>query len=71
MDDLAKMILAKRDNAFGGLVNYMEQKYGGAQEDDIIDWDENDQPNKKKTNKKRKSEPKNKVDDGKKKRKLN
>ena len=46
MDDLAKMILAKRDNAFGGFVNYMEQKYGGDQEDDIFDFDENDQPNK-------------------------
>ena len=43
MDDLAKMILAKRDNAFGGFVNYMEGKYGGAQdEDDIFDFDEND-----------------------------
>lgn len=28
MDDLEKMILAKRGNAFGGFLNYMEDKYG-------------------------------------------
>lgn len=28
MEDLEKMILAKRENAFGGLLNYMESKYG-------------------------------------------
>ena len=42
MDDLAKMILAKRDNAFGGFVNYMEQKYGGPQDEEEVDFDEND-----------------------------
>jgi hypothetical protein len=26
--DLEKMILAKRENAFGGFLNYMESKYG-------------------------------------------
>ena len=30
MADLEKMILAKKDNAFGGFMNYMENKYGGA-----------------------------------------
>jgi len=29
--DLEQMILAKRDNAFGGFLNYMENKYGGAE----------------------------------------
>ena len=47
------MILAKRDNAFGGFVNYMEAKYGA--------MDENEEPNNQKKTKKRKSE-----DDGKK-----
>lgn len=28
MEDLEKMILAKRNNAFGGFLNYMEDKYG-------------------------------------------
>ena len=28
-----KMILAKKDNAFGGFMNYMESKYGGADDD--------------------------------------
>lgn len=42
MDDLAKMILSKRDNAFGGFVNYMEQKYGGSQDEEEVDFDEND-----------------------------
>ena len=28
MEDLEKMILAKRENAFGGFLNYMENKYG-------------------------------------------
>ena len=28
MGDLEKMILAKRGNAFGGFMNYMEDKYG-------------------------------------------
>lgn len=28
IDDLQKMILAKRENAFGGFLNYMEDKYG-------------------------------------------
>ena len=44
MADLEKMILAKRDNAFGGFVNYMEEKYGGASAE--VDWDdENQEPN--------------------------
>ena len=29
MADLEKMILAKKENAFGGFMNYMENKYGG------------------------------------------
>ena len=28
MADLEKMILARKGNAFGGFMNYMEQKYG-------------------------------------------
>ena len=32
MADLEKMILAKRDNAFGGFLNYMADKYGGEEE---------------------------------------
>ena len=27
MEDLEKMILQKKDNAFGGFMNYMEDKY--------------------------------------------
>ena len=42
MADLEKMILAKRDNAFGGFLNYMENKYGG--NDDEF-GDENEEPN--------------------------
>lgn len=34
VDDLEKMILAKRENAFGGFLNYMENKYGDAQPKD-------------------------------------
>ena len=33
MADLEKMILAKRDNAFGGFLNYMTEKYGGDEEE--------------------------------------
>ena len=44
MADLEKMILAKKENAFGGFVNYMENKYGGM---------EDEEPKKK--NKKRKA----------------
>ena len=29
MDDLRALILNKQNRAFGGLVNYMEAKYGG------------------------------------------
>ena len=32
--DLEKMILAKKDNAFGGFMNYMESKYGGADDEE-------------------------------------
>ena len=38
MGDLESMILAKRENAFGGFLNYMEGKYGA------------DKPNKKRKN---------------------
>ena len=38
MGDLESMILAKRENAFGGFLNYMENKYG------------EDKPNKKRKN---------------------
>lgn len=31
---MEKMILAKRENAFGGFLNYMENKYGDAQPKD-------------------------------------
>lgn len=31
MEDLEKMILAKRENAFGGFLSYMEDKYGDKQ----------------------------------------
>jgi hypothetical protein len=34
MADLEKMILAKRENGFGGFVNYIQDKYGDAQEYD-------------------------------------
>ena len=34
MADLEKMILAKRNNAFGGLLNYMTEKYGGDEEEE-------------------------------------
>jgi hypothetical protein len=33
MADLEKMILAKRENAFGGFLGYMENKYGNANDD--------------------------------------
>ena len=33
MADLEKMILARKGNAFGGLMNYMEKKYGGQQDE--------------------------------------
>jgi hypothetical protein len=32
MADLEKMILAKRQNGFGGFLNYMTEKYGGDEE---------------------------------------
>ena len=32
--DLQNMILAKRDNAFNGLLNYMESKYAGLEEEE-------------------------------------
>ena len=35
MADLEKMILARKGNAFGGFMNYMEKKYGGDQEMDM------------------------------------
>ena len=51
MADLEKMILAKRGNAFGGFLNYMENKYGGDEEE--FD-EENVEPNSgKKKSKKR------------------
>jgi len=53
--DLEKMILAKRNNAFGGFLNYMEDKY--ANEENL-------------SGKKRKL-PKGEATEGKKKRKLN
>ena len=33
MADLEKMILARKGNAFGGFMNYMEKKYGGDEEE--------------------------------------
>lgn len=36
MADLEKMILAKRENAFGGFLNYMESKYGNMGEDEEL-----------------------------------
>ena len=33
MADLEKMILARKGNAFGGFMNYMEQKYGQGEEE--------------------------------------
>ena len=50
MADLQKMILAKRENAAGGFMNYMMDKY--CKDDEGSDM-ENEQPNKKKGNKKR------------------
>ncbi len=35
MDELEKMILAKRDN-FGGFLNYMTNKYGGGEEEEVV-----------------------------------
>lgn len=35
MADLQKMILAKRDNAFGKLLNYMEDKYKDVPDDEF------------------------------------
>mmetsp|Transcript_1322 Transcript_1322/g.1704 ORF Transcript_1322/g.1704 Transcript_1322/m.1704 type:complete len:182 (+) Transcript_1322:349-894(+) len=46
--DLEKMILAKRDNAFGGFMNYMENKYGGDEE-----GEEEEAPPKKRGGRKR------------------
>ena len=41
MDDLEKMILAKRGNAFNGLLSYMENKYGNEkQEEEEVDDEE-------------------------------
>jgi hypothetical protein len=34
MADLEKMILAKRNNAFGGLLKYITEKYGGDEEEE-------------------------------------
>ena len=54
MADLQAMIMAKRENAFGGFMNYMQDKYcGDDQESDL----ENLPPNKKKPNKKRQNPP--------------
>jgi hypothetical protein len=51
MQDLEKMILAKRNNAFGGFLNYMEDKYGDKPDKkrkaaDVVD--ESNQPAKRK-----------------------
>jgi hypothetical protein len=40
MDDLAKMILAKRENAFGGFLNYMENKYAGKENGEGEEWED-------------------------------
>ena len=48
MADLEKMILAKRENGFGGFMNYMTNKYGG-DDDEVIDMS----PSPKKKSKKR------------------
>ena len=64
MEDLEKMILAKRDNAFGGFVNYMESKYGGV--------DENEEPNNQESKKRSKPSNDNKTTkSGNKKKKMN
>lgn len=57
--DLEKMILAKRDNAFGGFLNYMEDKYA-----------KEEKPKENSAGKKRKLS-KADASEGKKKRKLN
>ena len=50
MADLEKMILAKKENGFGGFMNYMTNKYGGVDdEDDVIEMG----PSKSKKSKKR------------------
>ena len=50
MADLEKMILAKRENGFGGFMNYMTDKYGDGDNDEVIEMG----PNKKNSkNKKR------------------
>lgn len=36
MADLEKMILAKRENGFGGFMNYMTSKYGCGDDDDEV-----------------------------------
>lgn len=58
MADLENMILAKRDNAFGGFLNYMEDKYA-------------EKPNKKRQLPKENNEKEVKNDKNEKKRKLN
>ena len=57
MADLEKMILARKGNAFGGFMNYMEKKYGGQEEEmDLPDEEAFAKNNKKKTKREAASE---------------
>ena len=50
MADLEKMILARKGNAFGGFMNYMEKKYGGMEDElELPDEEAFATNNKKKT----------------------
>jgi hypothetical protein len=48
MEELQKMILSKRENAFGGFLNYVQEKYG--------DETQSEKTNSKNPSKKRKIE---------------
>lgn len=39
MEDLEKMILAKKEKGFGGFLNYMEAKYGGKQGEEDVEME--------------------------------
>ena len=56
MADLEKMILARKGNAFGGFMNYMEKKYGG-DEQDMPDEEAFTKKKKTKRDSEKKSEP--------------
>lgn len=47
MADLEKMILAKRENGFGGFMNYMTDKYGDADGGEVIEMGPKKKKNKK------------------------